>query len=172
MKEEERRAAFAQAFISQARSDWGAYEIFATQAIPACHRLHYLQMTCEKVAKAYRLRDTKADVDRLATSHVGFEKFVGAFGVTLKDEYAGREEQLARLIRSWRKYAREVEKLAPATNRATTPENAEYPWETADAVIPPCQYGFPALEFLREPAGRAFLKLIMRALADFERRTL
>src|SRR5882724_6463098 len=59
MTDDDQRRAFAQAFIAQARSDWLVYRVLTESAeVPLCHRLHYLQMACEKLAKAYRLRDT------------------------------------------------------------------------------------------------------------------
>jgi hypothetical protein len=36
-------------------------------------------MATEKIAKAYRIRDTVADVDELVRHHTGFEEFVNAF---------------------------------------------------------------------------------------------
>ncbi len=172
MTEEERRRAFADAFIRQARSDRNVHRLLlASKDVEACHALHYLQMTCEKLAKAYRLRDTKAPVDDLVRSHAGFAKFVGAYmTVTLKRQLPSN--QLAALIRAARKLAREIEKLAPAIDRDVSPVNAEYPWEVDDQVMTPCSYSFPSLELLRQSGGRAFLKLIDAALADFERVTV
>ncbi len=46
--------------------------------MPACHSLHFLQMATEQLAKAYRFRDTSADVAALLTSHVGFPRFLNA----------------------------------------------------------------------------------------------
>lgn len=71
-------------------------------------------------------------------------------------------------IKRARTLAREIEKLAPATDRLATPENAEYPWESEDRVIAPSRYEFPSLDLLREPGGRAFLNLIERALDNFQ----
>ncbi len=84
MTDDERRKDFARAFITQARSDWNIYQLLAAQdGVATCHRLHYLQMTCEKLAKAYRLRDTETSVDEIISKHRGFEKFVGAFYLTV-----------------------------------------------------------------------------------------
>jgi hypothetical protein len=70
MTAEERRRAFASAFIEQARSDWSVRGTLAEQTqVPACHQLHYLQMACEKLAKAYRLRDTNSEVGDLVSKH-------------------------------------------------------------------------------------------------------
>jgi hypothetical protein len=170
MTADERRRAFAEAFIAQARSDWIVHRALAERHdVAVCHELHYLQMVCEKLAKAYRLRDTRSPVDELVAKHSGFSKFVGPFfTAVLKDEYRGRDEQLSGLIKRARTIAREIEKLAPAIDRLAAPENAEYPWERDDRVIAPCAFGFPSLELLRQPGGRAFLNLIERALAEFE----
>ena len=166
----DRRRAFATAFIAQARSDWQVHRILAERDdIPVCHQLHYLQMVCEKLAKAYRLRDTNASLDDLISRHSGFAKFVGPyFAAVLKDDYLGKDEQLRGLIRRARAIAREIEKLAPAIDRLATPENAEYPWERGDQVTAPCNHAFPSLELLRQPGGRAFLNLVERALKNFE----
>ncbi len=174
MTEDERRRAFAAAFIAQARSDWRVHRLLAeTRGVVACHGLHYLQMVCEKLAKAYRLRDTRSPVDELVAKHTGFAKFVGPFfAVVLKDEYRGKDAQLRGLITRARALAREIEKLAPAIDRAAAPENAEYPWERDEQVIAPCLYAFPSRELLRQAGGRAFLNLIERALTDFENLSL
>ena len=50
-----------------------------------------------------------------------------------------------------------------------SPENAEYPWERDGTVTAPCDFGFPSLQLLTQPGGRAFLNLIERALDDFEK---
>jgi len=67
-----------------------------------------------------------------------------------------------------RAIAREIEKMAPAVDRTNAPENAEYPWEQAGQITAPCKYTYPGLDLLRLPGGRAFLKLVKKALDDFE----
>jgi hypothetical protein len=170
MTEDERRRAFAEAFIAQARSDWIVHRVLTERdGVDVCHELHYLQMVCEKLAKAYRLRDTNSPVDDLISKHTGFAKFVGPFfAAVLKNEYRGKDAQLRGLITRARTLAREIEKLAPAIDRRAAPENAEYPWERDERVIAPCHHAFPSLDLLRQAGGRALLNLIERALDDFE----
>jgi hypothetical protein len=165
-----RRRAFAQAFIDQARSDWSVRGLLAERKdAPICHELHYLQMACEKLAKAYRLRDTTSPVEELVSKHSGFAKFLVPFCIAvLKDEYRGKDAQLRNIISRARAIAREIEKLAPAIDCLAAPENAEYPWERDGRVTAPCAYGFPSLELLRQPGGRMFLNLVERALGAFE----
>ena len=44
-----------EAYLRQARSDFGVFQLLLEQdrdMVPACHPLHYLQMSTEKLAKA------------------------------------------------------------------------------------------------------------------------
>jgi len=86
----------------------------------------------------------------------------------MKEAYRGRAAQLREVTRLARALAREIEKLAPAVDRAGSPENAEYPWESGDEVISPCGYSYPRLSLLTRPGGRTFLKLVTRAIQEFE----
>jgi hypothetical protein len=36
------------AYLEQAKSDWEIYQVLIKKSHPACHELHYLQMTTEK----------------------------------------------------------------------------------------------------------------------------
>jgi hypothetical protein len=187
---EGRRARFAEAFYRQGRSDWQAYKLLVSadasafwqahssiapaasslaEEVPACHSLHYLQMACEKIAKAYRLRDTTGDLDEITSKHTGFTKFINTFlrSPAWVAEFKGRDGAHQAVVRASVKFAREIEKLAPAVDRAAFPENVEYPWEAGGKVVSPCDYSYPALSFLGEPGGRSFLKTIDRAFRDF-----
>lgn len=58
-----RRQAYSGAFIAQARSDFQVYRHLAqSPEFAVCHALHYLQMATEKLARAYRLRDSQSPV--------------------------------------------------------------------------------------------------------------
>jgi len=165
------RKSWADAYARQARSDWDVYCVLAGNAdIPICHRLHYLQMGCEKIAKAYRWRDTSAGEHGLTHEHVAFSKFIQSFlgSPTMRKDYEGRGEQLRNISKLCRNLAREVEKLAPAVDRANSPENAEYPWAQGGQVIVPCEYEYPSLSLLRESGGRTFLNLVARSFSEYE----
>jgi hypothetical protein len=165
------REAWASAFAEQSRSDWQVYTFLAAEPrIPACHELHYLQMACEKISKAYRCRDTASNFEELLKRHVGFTKFIGSFlaSPSIKEAYRGRDAQLRQIARIARVLAREIEKLAPAVDRAGSPENAEYPWASGDNVVVPCRYGYPRLSLLTTPGGRTLLKLVAQAIREFE----
>lgn len=174
----DRRSRYAAAFHEQATSDWEVYELLSrTQpSLGLCHVLHYLQMACEKLSKAYRLRHLAANVDDIATRHVGFVKFVNEHlrSPAVLDKYKGHDAAHEAVCKVSTTIAREIEKLAPAVDRASSPENAEYPWERGDwgngrgQVIVPCSYRYPALSLLTAPSGRAFIKMIREALRDWK----
>jgi hypothetical protein len=170
------RGRWAAAFLCQGRSDLVVYHLLSGQPesdTPRCHALHYLQMACEKIAKAYRIRDTSAELagERgLLRRHVGFEKFMRTFLLSprVQEAYAGRTAQLREVSKRVFSLAREIEKLAPAVDQQVSPENAEYPWEADGKIVAPCEHQFPRLSLLREPSGALFLKLLARAVAEFE----
>jgi len=169
--EDERRNSFATGFARQARSDWQVFQLLqAERGVPTCHSLHYLQMACEKIAKAYRLRDTDSPIDTLLSRHVGSPKFVSALvkSPRVLKRYAGKSAQLQTFERQASVIARTIETLAPSVDRGSQPENTEYPWESDEVVRTPCEYSFPNLSLLWEPSGRAFLKLVAEALHDFD----
>ena len=164
------REDWAVAYHRQGRSDWNLYlELQGRDDVPPCHSLHFLQMATEKLAKAYRFRDTSTDIAALLTSHVGFPRFLNAFLMSpqLREEYEGRHSQLERLRKDFAPLARAIEPLAPAVDRDVVPENSEYPWERGDDVIAPVDHRFSALELLRHPRGRMLLKFIRRAFDEF-----
>jgi hypothetical protein len=74
------RAGWALAYAKQGDSDFTMYQLLSGMPdVPSCHRLHYLQMAGEKIAKAYRFRDTDTAEDRLTTEHVAFSRFIQSY---------------------------------------------------------------------------------------------
>src|SRR5690606_30185041 len=133
----------------------------AAADVESCHSLHFLQMATEKLAKAYRIRDTSAPLEGdagLLRRHVGLVKFIRALLLSpkMKEAYEGRSSQLASFSKTATGLAREIEKLAPAVDQATTPENTEYPWLSGKTVVVPCEYTYPPLSLLERPGGRGF----------------
>lgn len=165
------RQTWADAYAHQARSDWDVYRrLAADPGLAPCHALHYLQMACEKIAKAYRWRDTSAGEQGLTHEHVAFSKFIQSFlgSPTIRTDYSGRIAQLRTITKLCRNLAREIEKLAPAVDRENSPENAEYPWAQGTQVVVPCDYTYPALSLLKTQGGRTFLNLVSRAFSEYE----
>jgi hypothetical protein len=164
------REEWAVAYHRQASSDWALFtELLARADVPACHALHFLQMATEKLAKAYRFRDTTTGEEALRTKHVGFQQFLNTFllSPSMRAEFRGRHAQLASIRRGLAPIAQAVERLAPAVAREGSPGNAEYPWELGDRVVAPVDHAFDEVRLLRGAHGRAFLNVVARAIADF-----
>ncbi len=159
----------ADAYAEQSRSDFTVYSVHL-QRVEECHRLHFLQMACEKIAKAYRLRDTESFTEDDLYSHVVFSKFILGFlkARQLKERFRSRDAKRRHIERYARGLAASIERLAPAVDRDRTPENAEYPWVSGGAVFVPARHGFAVSRGLAERAGQEFLKLIETAIGDYE----
>lgn len=170
----ELETSLAQAYASQSQSDFRVYQALLQSAdlleTEECHSLHYLQMACEKIAKAYRLRDTVRFSEEDLYSHVVFSGFIQTLlkSPQIKKRFRANDAKRRHLERYARSLAREIEKLAPAVDRGRTPANVEYPWIEEQAVFVPCQFSFANLSMLTEAEGREFLKLIEIAITDYE----
>jgi hypothetical protein len=158
----------AQAFLIQARSDFEVYQQLQMQnSIPDCHWLHYLQMSCEKLAKAYRA-NAGEDFQTVSKSHVGFSKFAGPMYRQYSARYLGKAiRDNAPQIRNIISLAREIELLQPSIDRDLRPDNCEYPWpDSSGNIVSPVQYKFDLVRQLREPSGKSFLKFVAVSLND------
>jgi hypothetical protein len=60
----------------QSESDHAVFKLLRGQGPAVCHTLHYLQMTTEKLAKAYFWRTGSPP----QKSHIGFVKFLQFLG--------------------------------------------------------------------------------------------
>lgn len=164
------RQSWATAYFQQACSDYAIFKEFSERGdIPRAQALHYLQMATEKLAKAYRLRDSLTNLETILTSHVGFPEFFNTYlrSPSMREEFRGRAAQLQRIQRDCRLLARSVEQLAPAVDRLGHPANAEYPWAEGDQVVAPVSYTFPSLTLLRGVGGRRFLSFVERAFLEY-----
>jgi len=163
--------AWSRAFARQAQADLDAREALLGATVPACQHLHFLQMACEKISKAYWCLGG-ANTETLMHSH-GFAAKVlpqiarellrrSAFAANLEVAHSGVEPMVRRL-------AREVDLLAPAVDDdGRRPDNCEYPWEDVGGTLHvPAEYGFGSLGALhRHRAGATFLKIVAAATAE------
>lgn len=126
-------------------------------------------MACEKIAKAYRLRDTRSFAEDNLYSHVAFSRFISDFlkAKALRERYRSQDAKRRHMERYARGLAASIERLAPAVDRERTPANTEYPWMDGSTVFVPTKYRFAVSEQLAEPAGQDFLRLILTAIEDF-----
>ena len=144
------------AFRRQAQSDYEMFQWMNRKAHPLCHQLHYLQMTAEKLAKAFLCGVNNR---RPPTVHDALLRFMR----TAKNMRGPRnasgmtKSQFGSYIDGLLPTADAIEKLVPEGNAVRS--NPEYPWETAKTVISPLNYGFPGLD-IRSPTTQKFLHFI------------
>ena len=150
-------------YLVQAKSDWAVFLLLKPQ--PVCHRLHYLQMCTEKLAKAYFWR--RPDAGDLG--HVAFVKFVRAISTNRKvAEKLGFDDKVS--FREWIKdvsdLAYELERLAPALSGPGP--NPEYPWPRKKPQHAPVEYDFEAWQHFQTANGRCLWRMLEKVLENFE----
>jgi hypothetical protein len=146
-------------YAKQALADLRAREALLDRPeLPDCQQLHFLQMACEKLCKAY-LCGLGVDPQSLQTSHAYITAQLPA--IARQQFVPGWVTQAIRVL------ARKIELLAPAVSDAgRQPANCEYPWVGPDgSVRVPCEHNF-GLNLLYDKVGRHLLKVIYTAVAD------
>lgn len=136
---------WSQAFYRQARSDYEMYLLLNREGAPACHRLHYLQMCTEKLAKSYQ-SDPRTN-SRPVRSHHAFVRFMQLVKSRpeFRRRYGRSNDQFVAMIDSLLPLSRRIEELAPAGDQDAP--NPEYPWEDGDTVRVPVEEAFANIDF-------------------------
>lgn len=120
-------------FFLQARSDFDVLTLLLQQSnVPACHKLHYLQMVTEKLAKGFA-----SDGGPVPQIHQVFARFVQTASSVPGLGSAGRMErgQMRAYLKALAPVANHLEHVAPAL--AAGGPSAEYPWAAGQKVIAP-----------------------------------
>ncbi|MGB0386941.1 MAG: hypothetical protein ACPGWR_19170 [Ardenticatenaceae bacterium] len=158
------------AYLEQAKSDWETYQVLSKHSRSACHELHYLQMTTEKLGKAALLRKG-IPLEHVRGTHKAFVRALQMASKNrgLQQVFGINARQLQAYIRGILPLARQIERLAPAL--AIDGPNVEYPWEDpiTGNVYAPTSYHFLVTEHLNRPNGRKLLRLIHILLDQFDR---
>jgi hypothetical protein len=154
----------------QALSDLSIYIMMRQQGVATCHVLHYLQMTTEKVAKAYYWREGKSP----PKSHAGFVQFVRFLGQIRLSSQQNRVAQLfgfqrysdfQKCLGSFIHIAYDLERLAP--DLALDGPNPEYPWPHDQPQQAPALYQFPIWDKLSRGQGRQLMRFLETAVKQF-----
>jgi len=163
---------WGRAFAKQARADfdtWNALQLYVklppeARPLPRCQKLHFLQMACEKLAKAHLLKGGSR-VSDLKQSHAYIAKHLPTI-VRQQMIQEGENERVANSIRDQcKRLAREIELLSPSVDDGSRREdNCEYPWVHGAALYVPAEWAFANLNLLTEPNGRNILKRIRQAI--------
>jgi len=154
-------------FLSQARSDFLAFDLLRESGLPRCHCLHYLQMTTELFSKAYSWG--KGSV---ASSHKALVSFFRDLPKNRKAQsllgFDNQNENWKQAIRKMTPLAGRIEDLAPSL--AGDGPNPEYPWPKSEPAFAPADFTFNLWEELESHAGRAFLlrfKILLQSAEQF-----
>lgn len=137
-----------EAFLRQAASDHAIRKRLNSADVEYCHRLHYLQMETEKLAKAFLSRPD--DDEPPAASHAVFVKFLRVIrGRNDIRRLLGFSDpaMFRRFIDSLLPLAHQIQELAPSAAGVTRP-NPEYPWRPTptSAVVAPAEFEFPLFD--------------------------
>jgi hypothetical protein len=164
---------WSNAYAHQAKADFTTYqaleglrsEAVFGWSIPICHKLQFLQMACEKLAKAHLCTRGTAPAS-LQGSHAYIFKILP---IVIRQEMIAvnfRGKSARNLVTIAGHIAREIELLAPSVRRGgQRPDNCEYPWEDAEGLIhAPLSWTFSPAQLIAMPAGRSTLKLIQSAI--------
>jgi len=160
---------WSRAFAKQAVADFDARDwLCRSRSLPVCQQLHFLQMACEKLCKAY-LCAAGSDPADLQASHAYIAKVLPL--IVRQQITRSAQQELGRyrwLMDSVKPLAREIELLAPSvTAGGKRRANCEYPWEETNGTVrAPAEHRFPNLQVLDNRAGRALLKIARTAAYD------
>jgi hypothetical protein len=153
----------------QAKSDYEIFELLRGEGAAACHCLHYLQMSTEKIAKASFWANNLPP----AMSHVGFAQYLRRFGSTPRNERRriaelfefGRFDGFQTWIRGIIPLARQIEQVSPAA--AQDGPNSEYPWPHDAPIECPALFEFDVWGDLKKSQGRQLMAFIKKAINRF-----
>jgi hypothetical protein len=154
----------------QAKSDYDLFIRLRRMGVEQCHLLHYLQMTTEKLSKAYFWR-TKKTPPKI---HTGFVRFLKALLVRNPREISHiaklfgftRPDDMDRWVSRIHTLAYQLQNTAPA--EAGDGPNPEYPWPHDSPKHCPAGYEFPLWRQLADTGeGRKLMDFIGTAVRFF-----
>jgi hypothetical protein len=153
-----------QLFLDQARSDYEIYECMSKQN--ACHRLHYLQMCTEKLAKAYMWRRGVSP----GLKHDKFEPFVRALALRRDfHEMFGYRDPRRFNLRKDSIFSLALRLQNLARGGGNNGPNPEYPWPPNMPTAGPLSYTFPEwLDWNETTAGRRLKYFVKNTMKDYE----
>src|SRR5258708_26532484 len=103
------------AYARQAQADVDAWDHLQESPLPQCQKLHFLQMACEKLAKAH-LCKAGSRPENLQGSHA----YIAAnLPVILRNQLQlvnAKPAVVRRIVRFAKRLAREIELLSPAVD--------------------------------------------------------
>jgi hypothetical protein len=160
---------WAKGYARQSAADLSTWEALkSSSGVPECHKLLFLQMACEKLAKAH-LCAGGTDPGTFQTSHAYIAKTLPVI-IRQQIAFSGSGIKNPKWVYEHAKHlAYEIELLARAVKRGgDRPDNCEYPWQDGNGALHvPLDWSFTPSRLLLAPAGGTFLKLVRHAIDRF-----
>src|SRR2546428_5806906 len=104
-----------EAFLLQARSDYALFVRLGRMDVAACHRVHYFQMVCEKLAKAWLIpKGSRNPPKAVHKAFVSLLRQLKQQTHVMKRLGFRERESFGRYVDSLLSLSAEVESLAPA----------------------------------------------------------
>jgi len=133
-----------EAYFTQAWSDYRVFRGLNTERHPLCHKLHYLQMAAEKLAKGFLCSTNDPPPKR---THLAFVPFLHVSKTRPEWRrqlgYGDNYRAYTSYIDSLLPLAEKIERLAPVGGTFDR-TNPEYPWKDEEGKVTcPALYGFP-----------------------------
>lgn len=133
------------AYLQQARSDHAMLLQLMKEGAPLCHRLHYLQMTTEKLAKGLLTPPGDTAYER---THNAFVRFVRVAKVRPEVRricgFEGKADQFTAYVNSLLPLAGDIQSLSP---EGEDHPNPEYPWMIHGIIYSPAEFAFDNFQF-------------------------
>jgi hypothetical protein len=151
-------------FLEQARSDYEMFGRLNDGVTPFCHRLHFLRMATEKLAKGYICNETSGPPPH---THFALVRLL----MTIKNRPEMREQlgygrqygAFSSYVDSLLPIAGRLEQLAPVGGHDDK-LNPEYPWMCGGTVQCPAQYAYPEFPMTDLIKFNRFIDGVFRAL--------
>lgn len=134
-----------ESYLIQARSDYAILRKLQSRDVEHCHRLHYLQMVSEKLAKA--MLTPASRTTPAPTSHAMFVRMLQVLKSRpeIRRKLGYQDTVIFKaFIDSLLQLAARIERLSPDQAGLINP-NPEYPWKNTATgnIFAPAEYAFP-----------------------------
>lgn len=135
------------AFLKQAHSDYSVFINLNKSRYPLCHRLHYLQMATEKLAKAYQCDKNNSHPPK---THLALLKMLRTIkgNPNIRRLFGFENQKMAYIayINKLMPIANQIESLAPIGGDFDK-LNPEYPWKNPiGRVNCPAEYKYSEIK--------------------------
>ncbi len=147
----------------QAKSDFSVFVLLSKQPVSPCHLLHYLQMSTEKLLKAYLWSSGSSS----PKSHKGIVSLLRLWNSIHKEK---KQQRIAKVFSSlkYNKFQNRIRWIMPiahglenlAPTLADKGPNTEYPWPHESPTHAPVNHDFAEWKMLETPCGRDLLRVI------------